>query len=90
MLKSTPGKIIRKKKDQEKEIDIRIYVTEMFLKNGGLQLSLRLSPQGTARVEEVIQALFPHYVEVPSHLCVERTGLFIEKQGKCITPLEVD
>ena len=89
-LKKNSYRIMRDKKGQEKEVDIRPFVEELSMEDGSIVIVLRFTPQGTARVEEVIYGFLPHYEETPIKMRVERTGLYIERQGLRMTPLEVD
>ena len=87
-MKKNSYRITRKKGRASKEVDIRPYVLEMYIKNGDIFLTTRLDPQGTARVDEVLKALFNYYWEfMRFEIC--RTGLFIESHGRRITPMEV-
>ena len=88
-MKKNACEVIRIKKGIETKLDIRPFVVDMSTVDGHIRMMLRLSSAGTARVEEVIHSLFPHYEEVPMLHRVERTGLFIESQGSMITPLDV-
>jgi len=89
-MKRNSCRIIRTKKGQEKELDIRPFVEEVTMEDEGLHMSLRLTPQGTVKVEEVIRSILPHYEEVPSLIRVERTGLYIERRGIRLTPMEIE
>lgn len=88
-MKKNSCRVIRIKKGIDTKLDIRPFVVDMSMADGHIRMMLRLSSTGTARVEEVIHSLFPHYEEVPILHRVERTGLFIESQGSLITPLDV-
>ena len=87
-LRRNSYRIVRRQKGREKEVDIRSYVEKMSLKDGGIDLLMRFDSRGTARVEEVIQAILPPYEDSTGVIRVERTGLFVEKQGQRLTPLE--
>ena len=88
-LKKNSYQLIRKKKGTEKKIDIRPYVVDIELNSEGIKFLLRLDQNGTAKVEEVMQALLPTQEKLPEPFKVERTGLYIEKQGVKLTPLDV-
>ena len=89
-LEKNSFKIIRKKQGKEKEIDIRLYVVQCSLNNEGINLLLRLTQKGTARVEEVLQAILSPYNNALKAKNVERTGLYIEKQNKRLTPMQIE
>ena len=84
-LRSNSHKIIRK----DKERDIRIFVEDIKIKDKTIYLVLKVGPSGTARVDEVLEAIRPHYEEPPQSLHVERTGLYIVRKNVTLTPLEV-
>jgi radical SAM-linked protein len=89
-LEKNSFKVIRKKQGKEKEVDIRLYVVECSLNNEGVDLFLRLTQKGTARVEEVLQAILSPYDNNFKVKNVERTGLYIEKQNKRLTPMQIE
>jgi hypothetical protein len=89
LLMKNACRVVRIKKGQEIELDIRPFITTLSLDGKSLQLVLRLTSRGTASVEEVVRALFPPYEEVPTALWVERTGLYVENQGSRMTPMDV-
>ena len=89
-MKKNSCRVLRQKQGQEKEIDIRVYVKEMFVNDGGVDLVLRLESHGTARVDEIMEVISSPYGDFSRGFHVERTGLYIEEQGKRLTPLEVE
>ncbi|HEX9934778.1 MAG TPA: TIGR03936 family radical SAM-associated protein, partial [bacterium] len=70
-----------KVKRGEKEVDIRLQVDRIAWKSGGLDLALRIGLGGSARPDEVLQALLPKDEDPPRLIRYERTHLFVEKQG---------
>jgi radical SAM family uncharacterized protein/radical SAM-linked protein len=74
---------------QNKKVDIRPYVKEVRLSEAELDIRIHLTPRGSARVEEVLQAIQPAYSTALDRASVCRTGLFIEKHGELRTPFEV-
>ena len=80
--------VVRKKQGREKEVDIRPYVSGMSVEDGSMLLDVRMGQEGTARVDEVADAVFSSAGEKPRTVWVERTGLFIEDKGRRLTPLE--
>jgi len=88
-LKKNSYQIVRTKRGMEKKVDIRPYVAEVRTDDEGIKLLIRLDQSGTAKVEEVMHAILPPYEELPEPIRIERTGLYIEKQGVRLTPLEV-
>jgi len=87
-LKKNSFRIIRQKKDKEKEVDIRPFVAELNMNGQTLLMGLQLTDKGTARVEEVLRAVLPSRVELPV-VRIERTGLFIVNKGIRKTPLDL-
>jgi radical SAM-linked protein len=81
-------RLIRKRKDKTRELDIRPHVRLMRLTDRIIDLELSLGQQGTARVEEVVQAILPAYEECPDVLRAERIGLYIDEGGRRFTPLQ--
>ncbi len=73
----------------EKDVDIRLSVADLSVQGHGLVLSVRLGTPATAKVKEVLDPLFESFEEPPLTFRVERTGLFIERQGQRLTPMEV-
>ncbi|MFH1942065.1 MAG: TIGR03960 family B12-binding radical SAM protein [bacterium] len=90
LLKKNSFRVVRTKKGEEKEVDIRVFIVDVLLNDNRVELWLRLSPQGTARVEEVVRAIFPYPDEPPPSLRIERTGLYIERRGQRLNPLQVE
>ena len=74
---------------QNKKVDIRPYVKQVEISTDALEIRIRLTPNGSARVEEVLQAIRPAYSSTLDDYSVCRTGLFIEKHGELRTPFEV-
>ena len=74
---------------QNKRIDIRPYVKEVKINKESLNIQIRLTPRGSARVEEVLQAIQPAYSTALDQVSICRTGLFIERYGELRTPFEV-
>ncbi len=88
-LRKNSAMVVRQRKDGVKRIDIRPYVSGISFAPEYLQVDLRLTPDGTARLEEVIQACLPPDASWTCPPGVRRVGLYIEKHGKRITPLEI-
>ncbi len=88
-LKKRKVMVLRKRAGKEKEIDIRQYVDRLAINGRNMQLDLLLSQSGTARVEEVFQVIFGNGIE-PAHVRIERTGLFVTREGKRVTPMELN
>ena len=82
--------VVRKKGEEEKEVDIRPYVLSLKEEDGGLDLVVRLGAEGTVRVDEVVEAVLPGGEKGVGGVQVERTGLYIEQQGVLTTPLDVE
>lgn len=89
-LRSNEHRVKRLKKGVEKEVDIRPFVSHIEFADNSLFMGLKLSNEGSARVEEVVQALYPIYQDPPKIILAERTGLFIESQGRRLTPMDVE
>lgn len=84
-LKSNSFKIVR----NDKERDIRLFVEDIRVTGNKIRLQLKVGPSGTARVDEILEAIRPHYEEPPRSLQVVRTGLYIVRKSNKLTPLEV-
>ena len=81
-------RVQRMRKGVKKRVDIRHYVAKLELKADFVELLLRLTPGGTARVTEVIEAITPAVVMPSAPLNVVRIGLYIEKNGRHLSPIE--
>jgi radical SAM family uncharacterized protein/radical SAM-linked protein len=88
-LKDNSYLIIRKQKDREKEIDIRIYVKKILLSTETIELWLCFDKRGTARVDEVLRAVWPEEEYILEGFHIHRKELFIENHGKYLTPIEI-
>ncbi|MBN2031549.1 TIGR03960 family B12-binding radical SAM protein [bacterium] len=73
-----------------KELDIRDSVVEMSQNGKGIRLVVRFGLQGTPRLDEVMQAVFSDFGNLMMNRRVERTGLYIDKQGTWISPLDIE
>ena len=82
-------RVLRKKKTDVKEIDIRPYVLELCSVDGLLKLELRLTQDGTARVDEVLEALAAPYQDTLRINRAERVGLYIQKGKERWTPFDI-
>ena len=89
-LKQNTYKIKRISKNNVKEVDIRSFVQDMSCSDHGLEVKLHLTSSGTAKIEEIIQALIPAYESFPKNISIKRTGLYIEKQGVQLNPLNIE
>ena len=81
--------IVREKKDGEISIDIRPYVASLTKNKKELELDLKISPNGTAKAEEVMRALVPNGESVPGTIYYERSGLYVKEKGLKRTPMEI-
>jgi len=84
-LKSNSHKIVRK----GKPVDIRLSIAEIQAQAGGIHMKIRTGSAGAARPEDVFKALFPAYQDLPSPVRIERTGQFIENQGRPLSPMDI-
>jgi len=73
----------------QKTVDIRAFVRQIELDHQNFKMKIRFTPHGTARIEEVLQAIQPPYLTSIENYHVHREGLFIEKHGVLKTPFEV-
>jgi radical SAM-linked protein len=80
--------ILRQRKKDEKRVNIRSFVDNITL-NDGVEIVLRIGPEGTAKVEEVIGAIYPKEEPMQSVFQVERTGQFVIQDQKQWTPMEI-
>jgi len=72
----------------QKTVDIRPYIRQIELNQKDIEIKILLTPNGTARLEEVLKAIQPSYLPFFEHYHVHRSGLFIEKHGVLRTPFE--
>ncbi|MBN2103384.1 TIGR03960 family B12-binding radical SAM protein [bacterium] len=72
-----------------KTVDIRTFIRQIELNRGEFNIKIRFTPEGTARVEEVLEAIQPPYISPIERYHVHRTGLFVERHGVLQTPFEV-
>ena len=89
-LKQNTCRIKRKRKNNVKEVDIRSFVQDMDCSEKGLTVKLHLTSEGTAKIEEIFEVLIPAYESFPKNISVKRTGLYIEKQGVQLNPLDIE
>ncbi len=80
--------IVRKRKKEEKKVDIRSYVDAISI-NDGIDLVLRIGPEGTAKVDEVFNAISPSEIQYQPSIQIERTAQYIENDGQRLTPMEI-
>ncbi len=80
--------IQREKGNRHVEVDIRLYVIDLTLEDGCLNLYTRTGNNGTVRVREVLNEIFPHR-RITETAFVERTAQQIEKHERKITPLQI-
>jgi radical SAM family uncharacterized protein/radical SAM-linked protein len=73
----------------DRDIDIRLSVADLSIRDNGLALSIRLGTPATAKLKEVLDPLFESFEEPPLTFRVERTALLVEKPGQRLTPMEV-
>jgi radical SAM-linked protein len=81
-------RVKRFKKGVEREVDIRLFVDRIECKRDSVEMLLRLTPRGTVRVQEVVDAIAPHYEDSVSGIRVVRTGLYIEERGDHMSPMD--
>ena len=84
-IRSNSFKITRR----EKPVDIRLHVVSATLSETRLELWIKIGPNGTARPEEVLDAIQPIHENKPDSPKIERTGLYIEQFGERLTPIEL-
>lgn len=77
--------VLRRRKGQEKEVDIRPLVAGIELFEDRLEFTLKLSVQGSARPAEVLELLFGG--EPGPGLTVTRLELLAESNGRFLSPL---
>ena len=83
----------RHRKGTSQEVNIRPAILDLRqIKSGGnssILLSIRIAGKATARISEVLQLLLDvRHKEIPA-LHVIRTGLFVERDGEKLSPMEV-
>ena len=75
-------------KRRDKQVDIRMFVVGIQIIQNGFDLTVKLNPNGTARVDEVFQAILGPADELPDIMHVHRVGQFIEERGRLNSPLD--
>ncbi|MCK5147844.1 TIGR03960 family B12-binding radical SAM protein [bacterium] len=80
----------RKKKGRMVDVDIRKFVVELQLQSNHISLILAQTAHGTARVNEVLEAVWRTIAPVtPGTWFIERIGQWIEIDNQKLTPLEI-
>jgi radical SAM-linked protein len=78
---------------ESKRVDIREHILEVRLEGSKereiLSMRLRVGQSGHARPREILAALLNHSDEELLRIPIHRTGLFIERDGRLISPLDV-
>jgi len=79
---------VERTRPQAKRIDIRPYVLQLQLSNNGLLMTLKVTPTGAARAEEVLQALGVAELLMNGSV-LERTELkLVDEQPSSPSPVE--
>jgi len=81
--------VVRKKKGRSVKIDIRLFVKDISLRDNVITLYLNTGNRGSARVNEILCPIFQDSNFDFTESDVKRTGLFSEKNGKWVTPMEI-
>ncbi len=89
-MKKNSHRIMVHRKEITKELDLRDFIVKMSQNDRGVDLVMRFSPQGTPKLNEVIEAVFPNIGDSLTNKRIERTGLYLEKQGIWLTPLDIE
>ncbi|KPL19951.1 MAG: hypothetical protein AMJ92_00355 [candidate division Zixibacteria bacterium SM23_81] len=78
---------------ESKKVDIREHILEVKLEGSKereiLSMRLRVGQSGHARPREILAAILSHSDEELLRIPIQRTGLFIERNGQLISPLDV-
>ncbi|HHS12927.1 MAG TPA: TIGR03960 family B12-binding radical SAM protein [bacterium] len=82
-------KVQRRVKGKVIEIDIRLFVKSLLIREGGLDLRLSVREGRTARVEEVLRELFSNAEADPLSALIERTGMYVLEKGNLKTPMQI-
>jgi len=78
----------REKKGKVKEVDIRLFIRDIRLEKNRISVYIRMGNTGSARLYEVLQPLFAESLCDYTEADIERVGLYTEKNGKWVTPVE--
>ncbi len=89
-MKKNSHRVMVCRKKNMKELDIRDSVVEMSQNSKGVNLVIRFGLQGTPRLDEILQAVFSDLGNLTLNRKVKRTGLYIDKQGTWISPLDIE
>lgn len=77
---------------ESKRVDIREHILEIRLEGSEereiLSMRLRVGQIGHARPREILAAILNHSDEELLRIPIQRTGLFIERDGRLISPLD--
>lgn len=83
-------RVDRPGKTGPRSINIRPYVSRMFLMGERLHIDVRFEDGKTARITEILESLLqPRGIDY-RRLPIERTGLFIERNGALLSPLTME
>ncbi|GEM_PF-3492418 len=79
----------RRTKEGVREVDIRPFVDGMTSKNNILEVSILIKEEQTAKITEVLESLLtPQGIDY-RRCFIQRTGQFIVKEDRRLTPFEV-
>jgi len=78
----------RKEKEPPRRIDVRPFIGGLTRQEGALQIVSHIVHGKTVRMEEIIRLLFPDEPGRAQLATIEREHLWMEKEGRLITPLE--
>ena len=88
--------VVRRTDEAERELDLRPLVSDLRLLPDGrgkgstqVDMWLAVGQRGTARTDEVLGAAFGLDRREVATVPVHRVGLFIERDGLRVTPLDV-
>ncbi|MBN2414400.1 TIGR03960 family B12-binding radical SAM protein [bacterium] len=79
----------RTKKGHTVTVEIRQYVTELSLHGNRLSLTLATGPAGTARVHEILDAIFPDSDHEAAVTEITREAQLVRMHGEAVSPLDI-
>jgi radical SAM-linked protein len=84
-------RIVRKQGDRQREVDIRPLVLSLreLAGGGGIEMLLRAGGAEGVNPREVLREVTGLPEEGILGLLIERVGLFVERQGKLVSPMEL-
>ena len=89
LMGSSEAWVTRKKENKPpRPIDVRPFIGGLTWQEGALQIVSHIVHGKTVRMEEILRLLFPDQPGRAQLAAIEREHLWMEKEGRLVTPLE--